>query len=76
MNLSLVKLGHAITFLKYLASVVSLIFLAKTLVWNKTTFPSSNSLNIAALVVNESIKSMYKKIYQFSFFYSIYHRLM
>ena len=35
MTLNHVKLGRAVTFVKYLASVVSLIFLAKTLVWNK-----------------------------------------
>ena len=34
-----VKLGRAITFIKYLAWVVSLIFLALTLIWNKITFP-------------------------------------
>ena len=32
MILNRVKLGHAVTFMKYLASVVSLIFQAKTLV--------------------------------------------
>ena len=29
-----VKLGRAVTFMKYLATVVSLIFLPKTLIWN------------------------------------------
>ena len=44
--------------MKYLASVVSLIFLAKTLIWNKIMFPVSNSLNLAELVVNEPMKSI------------------
>ena len=76
MTLNGVKLGRAVTFMKYLAIVVSLIFLAKTLIWNKITFPASNSLNLAELVVNESMKIIYKKTYQYSFFYSIYHCLM
>ena len=35
-----VKLGRADTFMKYLASVVSLIFLPEILTWNKITFPA------------------------------------
>ena len=61
MTLNCVKLGRAVTFMKYLASVVSLIFLAKTLIWNKITFPASNLLNFAELVENEPLKSIYKK---------------
>ena len=61
MTLNRVKLGHAITFLKYLASVVSLIFLAETLIWNKITFRASNSLNLAELVINEPMMNMHKK---------------
>ena len=76
MTLNGVKLGRAVTFMKYLAIVVSLILLAKTLIWNNITFPASNSLNLAELVVNESMKIIYKKTYQHSFFYSIYHCLM
>ena len=38
MPLNRVKLGRAVIFIKYLASVVSLIFLALTLIWNKITF--------------------------------------
>ena len=48
--------------MKYLASVVSLIALPKTLIWNKITFPASNSLNSAELVENELIKSIFEKI--------------
>ena len=35
MTHSRVKLGRAVTFMKFLASAVSLIFLPKTLIWNK-----------------------------------------
>ena len=73
MTLNCVKLGRAVTFMKYLASVVSLISLAKTLIWNKITFPASNSLNLAELVVNEPMKNIYQKNYHYSFFFSIYH---
>ena len=61
MTLNCVKLGRAVTFMKYLASVVSLIFLAKTLIWNKITFPASNLLNLAELVVNDPMMNIYKK---------------
>ena len=76
MTLNRVKLGHAFTFMKHIVSVVSLIFLATTLIWNKITFSTSNLLNLAELVVNEPMKSIYKKIYQYSFFCLIYHCLM
>ena len=52
MTLNRVKLGRAVTFIKYLASVVSLIFLLEILIWNKTMFPASNLLNLAELVVS------------------------
>ena len=61
MTLNCIKLGHAVTFMKHLDSVVTLILLLKTLNWNKITFPVSNSLNLAKLVVNEPRKSIYKK---------------
>ena len=76
MTLNRVKLGRAVTFMKYLASVVSLIFLPKTLIWNKIMFSVSNLLNLAELVVNKPMKSMYKEIYQYSFFCLIYHYLI
>ena len=76
MTLNCVKLGSAVTFMKYLASVVSLIFLTKTLIWNKLTFPPLNLLNFAEQVENEPLKSIYKEIYQYSYFYLIYHCLM
>ena len=62
MTLNRVKLWRAVTFMKYLASIVSLIFLAKALIWNKITFPPANLPNLAELVVNEPMKSIYKKI--------------
>ena len=65
-----------VTVMKHLASLVTLMFLPKTLIWNKITFPGSNSLNFAELVENELIKSISKKIYQYSFFYLIYHCLL
>ena len=61
MTLNCLKLGSAVTFMKYLAGVVSLIFLAKTLIWHKITFPASNLLNFAELVENEPLKSIYNK---------------
>ena len=36
-DFNLVKVGRTVTFMKYLASVVSLLFLAKILIWNKIT---------------------------------------
>ena len=64
-----VKLGRAVTFMKYLTSVVSLIFIAKTVIRNKITLLASNSLNLAELVVNKPMNSIYnKKIYQYAFF--------
>ena len=38
MTLNRVKLGRAVTFMKWLARLVSLILIPKTLTWNKTTF--------------------------------------
>ena len=62
MTLNRVKLGRAVTFVKYLPSVVSLLFLTKTLIWNKITFPASNPLNFTELVENELMKSISKKV--------------
>ena len=47
MTLNRAKLGRAVTFMKCLASLVPLVFLPKTLIWNKITFTASNSLNFA-----------------------------
>ena len=48
-------------FMKYLLGVVSLIFPAKTLIWNRIMFPISKSLNLPEPVVNKPMKSIYKK---------------
>ena len=76
MTLNRVRLGPTVTFMKYLASVVSLTFLAEALIWNKITLSASNSLNLAELMINESMKSIYKKIYKYLVFYLNYHCLM
>ena len=76
MTLNRVKLERAVTFIKYLASAVSLIFLAKNLIWEKIMFPASNLLNLTELVENEPMKSIYKNIYRYFFFCSIYNCLM
>ena len=61
MSLNCVKLGRAFTFMKYLGSVIALIFLPKTLIWNKTTFSASNLLIFAEPMENEFMKSDSKK---------------
>ena len=58
MTLNPVKLGRAVTFMKYLVRVVPLIFLPKTLIWNKITFPARNLLNFAEMVENQLMKSI------------------
>ena len=75
MTFNRVKLGRAVTSMKYLTSVVSLIFLPITLIGNKITFPASNSLNFAELLENQLMKSISKKIYQYFFSYLIYGQL-
>ena len=72
MTLNIVNLRRAVTVMKYLASVVSLIFLPKTLIYNKVPFPTSNSPNFAELE-NELRKSITKIIYQSFLLYPIYH---
>ena len=55
------KLGRTGIFMKCHASVVSLIFLPKTLIWNKTRFLASISLILAEVMVNEPMKSISKQ---------------
>ena len=62
MTVNRAEIGHEVTFMKCLASVVSLIFLPKTLILKKITFHLSNSLNLVELVENELTKSIFKKI--------------
>ena len=64
MTLNRVKLGHAVTFMIYLASVVSLIFLPKTLICYKVRFLLSNSLNLVELVVIELTRNVCRKNYE------------
>ena len=73
MTLNRLKLGRAVTFMKYLASVVSLIFLVKTLIWNKINFPTSNLLNLSDLVKNELMKSLFplKDLPKFLFLFDL-----
>ena len=66
MTLDCIKLRRAVTFKKYLANVVSLIFLPKN--WNKATFLASNLLNFSELLENELMKSVFKKNSQYLFF--------
>ena len=61
MTLNRVKLGRAFSFMKRLATVVSIMFLPKTLIGNKIMFPASNLLNFAVLVKNELMKNVSKK---------------
>ena len=57
MALNRETVARAVTFMKYLASLVALIFLQKFIIWNKTMFWLSNLLNLAELVVNKLMKS-------------------
>ena len=68
MTLNHVNLGCAVTFIKCLASIASLIILPKTLIWNKITFPASNLLTLAELVENELMKRISKKNLPIFFF--------
>ena len=70
MTLNRVKLGRVVTFTKYLDNIVSLIFLPKTVIWKKITFPASNSLNFAELVENGLVRSFFKKNYLIFLFLS------
>ena len=58
MTFSHVKLGRAVNFMKYLTSIVSLIYLLFFL--NKIMFRPSNLLNLSELVVAKLTKSILK----------------
>ena len=45
------RIGHAVSFMKYLAHLVSSIFLPKTLTWDAMAFLASNLLKLPDLVV-------------------------
>ena len=78
-----VKIGNAVTFMKNLATVASLIFLSKTLIWNKITFVFCFCFfyHVLAIKFSESCraggkwayKEYLQKIHWCSFFYLIYH---
>ena len=65
MVLNHVKLGCAVTSMKYLTSVVSLIFLPKTLSLNNLAFLASNSLKLAEILANVQKKIISKNIHQY-----------
>ena len=46
-------------------------FSTKNLIWNKIAFLASDSLKLAGLAVNLLKKTISKKIYQYSFLYTI-----
>ena len=52
--------NRAVTFMNYLASVASLIFLLETLIWNKITSLELISLTLAGVVVNDLMKNISK----------------
>ena len=60
MTLICVKVGRAITCMKYLAKVISLIFILKTLTWNKIMFLASGLLKLPKLVVNYLMRCISK----------------
>ena len=76
MTVNRAKLGRAVTLRKYLTGEVSLIFLPKTLILSKITFPASNWLNFTELMENELMKSISKKIYQYFYLHLICRCLM
>ena len=53
MTLNRVKPGPAVTFMLYLASVVTLIFLPKILIWYKVKFPTLNLLKFGGVIEHE-----------------------
>ena len=71
MILNHVKLKRAVTFMKYAASVVSLIFLSKPLISNKMKFLASNLLLLAEEMENELKTTISGNIYRYSFLYPI-----
>ena len=59
-----------ITFMKNLASWVTLSILSKILIWNKMTFLASNSLKLAGLAVNQLKRTHQKYLPIFIFIYN------
>ena len=48
MNCNCVKLERVVIFIKYIASVVTLMFPLKILIWHKMMLPALNSLEVLA----------------------------
>ena len=67
MILDHVKLDRAVVFTKYIASVVSLVFLQKTLIWNKIVLPVSNSMKVIELLENKLEITCSEGIQQYCF---------
>ena len=54
-----------VTFMKYLDGTVSLIFLRKTSVWNKTAFPASTEAALIGVLMkrrSENMQQIYRRI--------------
>ena len=73
--LNRVKLERAVPFIKYLATLVSLIFPPKILICNKITFRLSISLNLPELVEESYEESLQRNLPIF-LFYLICHCLL
>ena len=67
MTLNRVKLRRAVTFMKYLASVVSLIFLPKTLIWNKIRLQLFSFTESCRAGGKRAYERYLQKNYQYSF---------
>ena len=52
MTVNRLKLRLGVSFMEYLASVLSLIILAKTLIWNKINLPTLNLMDLAGLIAH------------------------
>ena len=61
--------------MKGLASVVTLSFLSRTLIWDQMAFLASNyeTFRFGSIQLK---KTLSKNIYQYSFLYAIYHCLL
>ena len=75
MTLNRVKVGRAVTFVKYLSGVVSLMFLPKTLIWNKNHVSGIKFAEFCRASEKWTNVEYLQKIYQYFFFCPIYHRL-
>ena len=65
------KLGQAITFEKYLASVDFLVFLQESFIWNKIAFPASSFLNLSELLINDLKMNISENIFLFIFLFDL-----